>query len=217
MEKIKILIVDDHALVRAGIRSLLIDVPEIEVIDEAESGAEAKIKIAKQKPDLILLDISMPDINGLELAEYIKNNILGIKIIILTMHENEEYYLSAMEKGVSGMLFKSINKKELIQAIKTVADDKVYFDSVFSQKIKDSFQAKLIQESPANPKETVLLTRREREILKHVARGLSNLEIAEQLSISIRTVETHKTNLMQKLNIKTAHALYRFAFENIEI
>jgi two-component system response regulator NreC len=217
MEKIKILIVDDHALVRAGIKSLLVDVPEIEVISEAESGKEAKSKIAEQKPDIILLDISMPDINGLELAEYIKNNIPDIKIIILTMHENEEYYLSAMKKGVNGMLFKSITKKELIQAIKTVADNKVYFDSVFSQKIKESFQANLKQNNSDNPKETVLLTKREREILKHIARGLSNLEIADQLSISPRTVETHKTNLMQKLNIKTAHALYRFAFENIEV
>ena len=217
MEKIKILIVDDHPLVRAGIKGLLIDTPEIEVIDEAESGAEAKIKIATQKPDMVLLDISMPDINGLELAEYIKKNVPDLKIIILTMHENEEYYISAMKKGVNGMLYKSISKKELIQAIKTVADNKVYFDEVFSQKIKESFQTKLTLSNPENPKETILLTRREREILKYIASGSSNLEIAKLLNISIRTVETHKTNLMQKLNIKTAHALYRFAFENVEI
>ena len=217
MEMIKILIVDDHPLVRAGIKSLLLDVPEIEVIDEADSGAEAKLKIAKRKPDIILLDISMPDINGLELAEYIKLNIPEIKIIILTMHENEEYYLSAMKKGVNGMLYKSISKKELIQAIRTVAENKVYFDNIFSQKIKESFQTKLILNNPDSTKENILLTKREREILRFIAKGFSNIEIARQLTISTRTVETHKTNLMQKLNIKTAHALYRFAFDNIEI
>ena len=217
MEMIKILIVDDHPLVRAGIKSLLLDVPEIEVIDEADSGAEAKLKIAKRKPDIILLDISMPDINGLELAEYIKLNIPEIKIIILTMHENEEYYLSAMKKGVNGMLYKSISKKELIQAIRTVAENKVYFDNIFSQKIKESFQTKLILNNPDSTKENILLTKREREILRFIAKGFSNIEIARQLTISTRTVETHKTNLIQKLNIKTAHALYRFAFDNIEI
>ena len=159
----------------------------------------------------------MPDINGLELAEYIKLNIPEIKIIILTMHENEEYYLSAMKKGVNGMLYKSISKKELIQAIRTVAENKVYFDNIFSQKIKESFQTKLILNNPDSTKENILLTKREREILRFIANGFSNIEIARQLTISTRTVETHKTNLMQKLNIKTAHALYRFAFDNIEI
>jgi two-component system response regulator NreC len=214
MKKIKILIADDHLLVRTGIISLLEDVPDIEIIGEAEDGRNIIEKSKKLKPDIILMDISMPEVSGIEATLQIKEVNPSIQILILTMHENEEYIFSSIKHGASGILHKNVSKEELITAIRTLASGKRYFGSSVSQLMIESLLQKVDDNNMSHSKEKIFLTKREKEVLYLVANGLSNQEIAVRLEISARTVDTHKTNLMQKLNIKTTAALARYAFEN---
>lgn len=212
MNKIKVLIVDDHLLVRSGIKSLLEDVADIIVIGEAENGREAVKQTTELNPDVILMDISMPDISGLEATARIKKRFHFVNILILTMHENEEYIYSAIKLGASGILHKNISKEELILAIKTVATGKRYFGLSISQIVIENLVRKF-DELP-DPKENVIITKREKEVLNLIAKGFSNQEIADWLGISTRTVDSHKTNLMQKLNLKSSVALTKYAIEN---
>ncbi len=212
MNIIRTFIADDHLLVRSGIKSLLKDVPDIKVIDEAENGSDAIKKVLELKPDVILMDISMPDISGLEATSEIKKQMPSANILILTMHENEEYIYSAMKLGASGILHKNISKEELIMAIKTVASGKRYFGLSISQIVIENLIKKF--DESADTREKVILTKREKEVLHLIAGGLSNQEIADSLGISSRTVDSHKTNLMQKLNIKSSSALAKFAIQN---
>lgn len=214
MNKIKVLIVDDHLLIRSGVRSLLKDVPDIEIVAEAEGGNEAIKKHSEFLPDVILMDISMPDISGIEAASIIKKNSPDTGVLVLTMHENEEYIFKALKNGATGILHKNVSKEELITAIKMVASGKKYFGNSISQIMIQNYMQKFDEENSDEEKQKVILTRREKEVLKALAKGLSNIEIGEQLKISPRTVDTHKTNLMQKLNLKSTSALARFAYEN---
>ncbi len=214
MSKIKILIVDDHLLIRSGVRSLLKDVQDIEIVAEAEGGNEAIKKEAEFHPDVVLMDISMPDISGIEAASIIKKNSPGTGVLVLTMYENEEYIFKALKNGATGILHKNVSKEELITAIKTVAAGKKYFGNSISQIMIQNYMQKFDEENSGDEKQKVILTRREKEVLKALAKGLSNIEIGEQLKISPRTVDTHKTNLLQKLNLKSTSALARFAYEN---
>lgn len=214
MKKVKIIIADDHLLVRTGIISLLKDVPDIETIGEAENGQVVIEKAKKLKPDVVLMDISMPKVSGIEATNQIKETNPAIQILILTMHDNEEYILSSLKQGASGILHKDTSKDELVTAIKTVASGKRYFGRSVSQIIVESLLQKVESSDLSQTQDKVFLTKREKEVLYLIANGLSNQEIAERLGISARTVDTHKTNLMQKLNIKTTAALARYAFEN---
>ncbi len=214
MKKVKIIIADDHLLVRTGIISLLKDVPDIETIGEAENGQVVIEKAKKLKPDVVLMDISMPKVSGIEATNQIKETNPAIQILILTMHDNEEYILSSLKQGASGILHKDTSKDELVTAIKTVASGKRYFGRSVSQIIVESLLQKVDSSDLSQTQDKVFLTKREKEVLYLIANGLSNQEIAERLGISARTVDTHKTNLMQKLNIKTTAALARYAFEN---
>ncbi len=214
MNKIKILIVDDHLLVRTGITSLLKDVVDIEIIGEAENGRDAIKKTGELKPDVILMDISMPEISGLEATPKIKLLFPDTKILILTMHENEEYVLSAFKLGAMGILHKNVSKEELITAIKNVYAGKRYFGASISQMVIENMVQKFDESSFIKEKEKMVLTKREKEVLHFVASGLSNQEIADTLEISTRTVDSHKSNLMQKLNVKTSAALAKYAIEN---
>ncbi len=211
LNKIKVLIVDDHLLVRTGINSLLEDVTEIEVVGDAENGTIAIEKCAQLKPDVVLMDISIPDISGIETTLRIKTNHPEINVLILTMHENEEYIFNSLKNGASGILHKNINKEELVAAIKTVAKGKKYIGNSILQLMIDVFLQKMDDENNLSPMEKVILTKREKQILQYVAEGLSNQEIAEKLEISTRTVDSHKTNLMQKLNLKSSAALTKYA------
>lgn len=214
MNKIKILIVDDHLLIRSGVRSLLKDVPDIEVVAEAEGGNEAIQKNSEFHPDVILMDISMPDISGIEAADAIRVESPGTGVLVLTMYENEEYIFKALKSGAAGILNKNVSKEEMITAIKTVAAGKKYFGNSISQIMIQNYMEKFDEDNSGEEKQKVILTRREKEVLKALAKGLSNIEIGEELKISPRTVDTHKTNLMQKLNLKSTSALARFAYEN---
>jgi DNA-binding NarL/FixJ family response regulator len=214
MEKIRVLIVDDHFLVRTGIVSLLRDVPEIEIVGEAENGRMAVERCKSIVPEVVLMDISMPDMSGIEATKYIKAENPAINILILTMHENEEYFFNTLRQGASGILNKNVSKDELITAIKNVSIGKRYIGNSISELMIDTLMQKFEEDFLNRQKEEVILTKREKDILYCIANGFANQDIADKLKISIRTVETHKTNLIQKLNLKSTGALTLYAYEN---
>ncbi len=214
MSKVKVLIADDHLLIRQGIKSLLQNVPAIKVIGETGNGKDVIHLYAKLKPDVILMDISMPDISGIEASRMIKEKYPKAKILVLTIYKNDDYVLSAVKNGASGVINKDVNKNILVEAILAIAAGKKYFAQELTQLLIENLISKNNDYNRDLLKEKVFLTNRENEILCFIAEGLSTSEIAAKLSLSIRTVETHRTNLMQKLKIKTSSGLARFAFEN---
>jgi len=213
MEKIRVLIVDDHFLVRTGIISLLRDVPDIEIVGEAENGNSAVELCKKIVPEVVLMDISMPDISGIEATRFIKADNPSINILILTMHESEEYFYNTLKLGASGILNKNVSKDELVAAIKSVSIGKRYIGNSISELMIDTLMQKFEEDFVDKEKKHVILTRREKDVLCFIANGFTNQDIADKLNISVRTVETHKANLMQKLNLKSAAALSFYAFE----
>ncbi len=214
MYKIKVLVVDDHLLIRTGIKSLLKDSSIIHIVGEAENGDEAIAKFEKLRPDVVLMDISMPGISGIEATRIIKEKYSQARILILTMYENEEYVLSSVKNGASGVLHKNVNKKELIDAIQSVAEGKKYFGQGLTQLLIENLVSRYDGEVSGKQNGKIFITTREKEILYCIADGMSNVEIGDRLKISPRTVDSHKSNIMQKFNIKTTGALTRFAFEN---
>jgi two-component system response regulator NreC len=213
MEKIRVFIVDDHFLVRTGIISLLRDVSEIEIVGEAENGKSAIEQCKKIIPEVVLMDISMPDISGIEATKYIKAENPSINILVLTMYESEEYFYNSLKQGASGILNKNVSKDELITAIKSVSIGKRYIGNSISELMIDTLMQKFEEDFLSKQQEEVILTKREKDILYYIANGFSNQDIAEKLKLSVRTVETHKSNLLQKLNLKSSAALSHYAFE----
>ncbi len=206
--KINILLADDHQLVRKGFRALLEELDFVEIVGEAANGKEA-INLLRNgaKPNVALLDYEMPLINGLEATEIIKRDHFGVKVIILTMLESKELVQEAVEKGVSGFLFKSTSLEALSEAIQRVAAGDTYFSSEV---------ALILLKSSTNPDSPLLakLSEREIEVLKLVAQGLSSSEIGQQLFISPRTVDTHRNNIIQKLDVPGIAGLVQFAIRN---
>ncbi len=206
--KIKILLADDHQLVRKGFRALLEELDFVEIVGEAANGKEA-INLLRNgaKPNVALLDYEMPLMNGIQAAEAIKHDYFGVKVIMLTMLQSKELVQEAVEKGVSGFLFKNTSLEELSDAIQRVAAGDNYFSSeVTLTLLKPSANA----DSP----QLALLSEREIEILKLVAQGLSSTEIGQQLFISPRTVDTHRNNIIQKLDVPGIAGLVQFAIRN---
>lgn len=213
MSQTRILLVDDHQLIIDGLRGFLENEAEYTVVGEANSGSEA-IELAKiLNPDVILMDIEMPNISGIQASEEIKRNHPEIKIVIVSMHQEKELIKKLMERGVNGYLLKNSSKDEVMTAIQTVIQDQPYFSREVTQSL-----VKTGNDHTSKPTSDVLtlatLTEREIEILKLVAEGLTNKEIGEKLFISHRTVDTHRTNLMKKLEISNVAGLIRFAFKN---
>ncbi len=209
MNNIKVLLAEDHTIVRKGLRALLDQEVDIEVVDEAEDGREAVQKVEQLQPDIVLMDISMPSMNGLEATRQIKKRFPEVKVIILTVHTNEEYIFEILQAGASGYLIKKAAPKELISAIQAVYKGNSFLSPVISKKVVD----KLIQKGKLKKgmRSFDLLTDREREILQLIAEGHSNREISELLYISLKTVETHRLHLMQKLDLHTTADLTRYA------
>lgn len=214
MKRIKILIVDDYLLVRLGIICLLKDVSNLVIVGESEDGKTAVEKAKRLKPDVVLMNILKQGDSGIQTIIQIKEFNPLINILILTIHENKEYIFSLLKQGASGILYKDVGKDELIKAINKVAEGKKYFGNSISQIMIESLLQKTPDDKINDKRGKIFLTKREKEVLHLIANGLSNQEIAERLEISSRTVDTHKTNLMQKLNIKTTTALAKYAFEN---
>lgn len=209
MDKIKVFLADDHLILREGIRLLLDKVSDIEMIGEAGDGGEAIAKVEQLRPDVVLMDITMAGLNGLEATRQIKRNHPSIKVIILTMHETDQYLSEMLEAGASGYVVKTATSSELISAIRAVyAGDVHLYPSIARMLVEDYLQ----KVKRGEEKESYNgLTPREKEILIYIAGDKQNKEIANLLGISVRTVQTHRTNLMDKLGAHDRTELVKYA------
>lgn len=207
MKPVRVLLADDHTLVRAGIRSLLQSIPDVEVVAEAQDGKQALQLIAEHRPDIVLLDIAMPVLNGLETASRVAKAYPNVRVVMLSMHASEEYVLQALRVGAVGYLLKGASTEELRMAIEAVACGEAYLSPPVSKHLVSAYVSRVSGE--AGP--LARLTRRQREMLQLVAEGRSNKEIAQLMDIGLKTVETHRTELMKRLDIHDVAGLVRFA------
>jgi len=208
-KKSRIVIAEDHTILREGLRSLLSSSPEFEIVGEAKDGREAIGCVEKFKPDLILTDLSMPRMNGMEAIKEIKRQSPETKVLVLTVHKAEEYILATLQAGADGYLLKDSTHAELLMAVKHVLGGKRYISPGISDKVLEGYLEGKKTLRTHTTWET--LTQREREILKLIAEGYKNKEIAEDLCISPKTVEKHRANLMEKLDLHSIQALTAFA------
>jgi two-component system response regulator NreC len=208
MGNIKVLIADDHTILRQGIKALLDNQAGIEVIGEAKDGREALALVERLLPDVILMDIGMPGLNGLEATRRIKKKFPGIKVLVLTMYTNEEYVFQILNAGANGYLVKETAFQDLISAIKAVYRDEAFMSPSISKKVINRYTQGVCK---TNDTTCDILTTREREILQLIAEGSSSKKIAEALFISPKTVETHRTHIMDKLNIHNRTDLVKYA------
>jgi DNA-binding NarL/FixJ family response regulator len=210
MNKIRILLADDHTILREGISSLLNDEADMQVIGEAEDGRTAVKMACEQMPDVVLMDIGMPLLNGLEATRQIKRDCPGVKVLILTMHENEEYIRQVLASGAMGYILKDAAARDLLDAIRAVhRGEAVLSPAITRLVIEDYLRWGEIQ--PGNLPN--VLTPREQEVLQLIAEGYKNKEIADILNISIKTVQSHRTNLMQKLDLHNRGDLVKYAIQ----
>jgi len=210
-QKYRMVIAEDHTILREGLRSLLSSSPEFEIVGEAEDGREAIQSVEKYKPDLILTDLSMPRMNGMEAIREIKRVSPKTRIVVLTVHKTEEYILATFKAGAHGYLLKDSTHSELIMALKKVLSGKQYISPEISEKVIEGYLEGKKTLKAQTHWET--LTPRERVILKLIAEGCKNKKIADDLCISIKTVEKHRSNLMEKLNLHNVQALTAYAIE----
>jgi DNA-binding NarL/FixJ family response regulator len=206
-----IVIAEDHALLRDGLRALLSGQPDLKVVGEAEDGRGAIRCVEKNLPDLVLMDLSMPRTNGLAAIKEIKKRNPDTKIIALTVHRTEEYILAALEAGADGYVLKDADQSELMIAIRNVLSGKRFLSPGISAKVIEGYLEGRKGLKSKSSWDT--LTQREREVLKLVAEGYKNREVAEYLCLSLKTVEKHRANLMKKLDLHNAAALTAFAME----
>ncbi|OGP73876.1 MAG: DNA-binding response regulator [Deltaproteobacteria bacterium RBG_16_49_23] len=210
--KYRIVIAEDHTILREGLKALLSSSPEFDIVGEAGDGREAIRCVEKYKPDLILTDLSMPRMNGMEAIGEIKKRSPKTKILALTIHKAEEYILTTLKAGADGYLLKDSTHAELVMAVKKVLSGKHFISPEISEKVIEGYLEGRKALKTQTPWET--LTHREREILKLIAEGFKNKEIADDLCISVKTVEKHRSNLMEKLNLHNVQALTAFAIEH---
>jgi two-component system nitrate/nitrite response regulator NarL len=206
---IRVLLVDDHPLVLDGINACLSSESHIEVVGQANNGLEALELAELLQPDVVLMDVTMPVMNGLEATRELKKRFPEYRVLILSMHENREYILQLIQSGAAGYVLKDVPSEELVKAIEIVNKGGTYFSSKASETLMKTSDAGAHSNSSQQE-----LTKRERTVLKHLAEGDSNKDIARKLDISVRTVETHRQNIKQKLNIQTAAGLAKYAIEN---
>ncbi len=211
MKKVRLLIADDHKIFRQGIIKLLNEEPDLQVVGEAADGREVVKKAPELKPDVILMDIAMANLNGLEATKQIKKVLPESKIIMLTMHKNEEYVLQSFQAGASGYILKEGAVEELVSAIRSIHADKSFLSPTVSKTLVDAYLRKMETGKTETPFD--LLTDREREVLQLIAEGFTNREVAKQLYISVKTVEAHRAHIMQKLNIHDIAKLVKYAIQ----
>jgi len=209
--KVKIVLAEDHTILRAGLRALLTSREDFEVVGEAENGREAVRIVDKYVPDLLIIDLSMPKLNGMEAIKEIKGRHPQVKIIVLTVHKSDEYIVASLDAGANGYILKDASHNELVLAIEYVMAGKIFLSPSISDKVMNAY---LEQKKEKKPKSMLdLLTTREIEILKLIAEGHKNKDIADHLCISSKTVEKHRSNLMEKLDIRNTAALTAYAIE----
>jgi two-component system response regulator NreC len=201
------MIVDDHAIVRAGLRALLFEEAAFDLVGEAAGGYEALELVEKTKPDVLILDLSMPDLDGISVTRKIKPNFPDLKILILTLHEDEALLKEAIKAGAAGYILKRAAEAELISAIRTILRGDLYVDpSMVRGLLEESRQVQVKQSD-----QTESLTPRETEILRLIVEGYTNRQIGQELNISIRTVEGHRANISDKLGLHSRVELVRYA------
>lgn len=215
MESINVILADDHGIVRDGIRSLLESESDIKVIGEAANGIEALNLVAHLNPDILIIDIHMPEMDGISVTKKLTETASSTKCLILTMHNAEEYVLSSIDSGAYGYLLKDTNKGEFVKAIHTIYKGGRFFSPLVSEVLVDNYLHK--KKHPSLPSESkdnsIELTKREKEILRHIVEGLSNKDIAEIFIKSVRTIETHRFKIMKKLKVRNVVELINLAKE----
>jgi DNA-binding NarL/FixJ family response regulator len=208
MKEHKVIIVDDHKMFRSGLRFLLNNVPNIEVIGEASNGLEFLEMAALEQIDIALMDINMPEMNGIDATKQAMEKYPDMKVIVLSMHGEEEYYDQMLDAGVKGFLLKNSDADELISALEAVIEGRSFFSQELLVNILDQKRLQKLR------KEAVKLSQRELEVLRLICDGFSNAEIAEQLFISQRTVDRHRANLLSKTGCKNSTSLVMYAVKN---
>lgn len=205
----RILLAEDHNTVREGIKMLVNSQPDMEVVGEAENGHAAILKTRELQPDLLVMDISMPELNGLRATEKLRQEFPDLKILTLTRHTDDGYLQQLIKAGVNGYVLKQSAPTELINAIRTVTSGKSYVDSELTQKVLGAFAGR--SPGPLRGEGSGIITDRESEVLRLIAWGYSNKEIAARLDLSVKTVEAHKSNAMRKLSMRSRIDIVRYA------
>lgn len=212
MAKIKVIIADDHEILRYGISTFLKSIKDVEVVGEASTGEECLDLFKKEQPDVTILDISMPDKDGIETTQAIREINPEARILILSMHIDKNILQQVLEAGIDGYLIKNTEKSDLLQGIRSIAKGQQVFSDSISRLITSTFIKRGNGNSPDPDKKNI--TRREREVLELIVQGYTSQAIAEELFISPRTVDTHRSNIMQKLEINNTAGLVRYALEH---
>ena len=208
---IRILLADDHAILRDGIRALLSDEADLQVVGEAENGRQALEQARALRPDIVIMDIGMPLLSGLEATKHIRRDVPESRVLILTMHQNDEYLAQVLAAGASGYVLKDTAGRELVLAIRQVARGEPFFSPLMTRTLTSLYLSSLEAERTHDPYDD--LTIREREVLQLVAEGFTNHQIAEMLKLSIKTIKTHRLHLMQKLDLHDRTELVKYAFQ----
>jgi DNA-binding NarL/FixJ family response regulator len=212
MSTLRILLAEDHAILREGIRSLLASVPDVEVVGEAEDGLKAVAQAKQLQPDLVLVDLSLPLMNGTEVIRQIKLRDPGTRVIVMTVHKSDEHVRAALDAGAEGYVLKDDTYEDMMAAIRSVLAGGTYLSPKICGRVVSGYLGQASPQGTGVPWDT--LTDRERELVKLVAEGYKNREIAEYLHISLKTVEKHRANVMRKLDLHSAAGLTAYAFEN---
>ena len=208
MNKLRVLLADDHKMVREGLKSLVNSQPDMEVVGEADDGRAAIALARELKPDVVVMDVSMPELNGLEATKKLLRLYPEIKVLTLTRHADDGYLQQLLRAGASGYVLKLSATDELVRAIRAVVAGKIYLDPEMTEHIVEAAVGGRAARGPSADKE---VSKREREVLRFTALGYANKEIAARLSISVRTVEVHKANAMQKMGMKNRIDIVRYA------
>jgi two-component system, NarL family, response regulator DegU len=216
MRKIKVAVCDDHNLFRAGVMSILSLVPDFDLMLEAANGQELLDKLPRKTPDIVLLDLQMPVMDGTATADYLRENYPLIKIIVITMHDEDRMVLHLLEKGVSGYLLKDTEPAEMERAIRKVMDEGIYLTEFVSKAMlrKMTNKTAVVKQPSAFYNSKVLLSEREKEVLKLICEGHSTQEISELIFLSPRTVEGHRLRILEKTGTKNTAGMVAYAFKN---
>jgi two-component system, NarL family, response regulator NreC len=209
MKPVRILLADDHTVVRKGLRLLLESVPEFQVIADAADGRDAVSLAEQHRPDVVVMDVAMPILNGIEAARQITSKLPGAAVVFLSMHGDESYVLRALKAGARAYLLKDSAEYDLIQAVKAVSEGKAFFSPAISKMLVEDYMRQLQERGIEDSFE--LLTTREREVLQLLAEGKNNKDVAALLNLSLYTVETHRSNIFQKLNLHSQAELILYA------
>lgn len=210
---IKIIIAEDHHLVRQGLRALLAAEPDLQIVGEAENGSQALRLAEQQLPEVMIVDLMMPGLNGLEVARSVGQRALPIKVIVLSMYDNEAYVAEALSSGAAAYVLKQSSAADLVEAVRMVMAGRRYLSPLLSERALEAYTQYIQQVKDSSQNLYDALTPREREVLHLAAEGYTNAKIAQRLAISSRTVEVHRANMMRKLGLRNQTDLIRFAIQ----